>query len=118
MPTKLAEVLPAADLDQLRALLAKLSPPLTRARLTAENWRGAIGVFLLVFLSTFPVVVPFIFIRNAHFALRLSNGVAIALLFAAGHMLASYAGLRRLPTSLSIVAIGIVLVALTIALGG
>jgi len=118
LPTKLAEVLPAADLDQLRARLAKLSPPLTRARLTAENWRGAIGVFLLVFLSTFPVVVPFIFIRNAHFALRLSNGVAIALLFAAGHMLASYAGLRRLPTSLSIVAIGIVLVALTIALGG
>ena len=36
----------------------------------------------------------------------------------AGHMLAGYAGLRRVPTGLSMVAIGAALVALTIGLGG
>ena len=79
---------------------------------------GALGVFLLVFLSTFPVVIPFIFLHEAHLALRISNGIAILLLFGTGHMLAGFAGLRRIRTGLAMVAIGAVLVALTIALGG
>ena len=44
--------------------------------------------------------------------------MAIVLLFGAGHMLAGYAGLRRTVTGLAMVVIGVVLVALTIALGG
>ena len=118
LPPKVAEALQPADLDRIDAHLKQLPPPAERPGLTAENWRGAVGVFLLVFLSTFPVVVPFIFIHDAHFALRLSNGIAIALLFGAGHMLAGYAGLRRVRTGLAMVAIGAALVALTIALGG
>jgi hypothetical protein len=118
LPPKATEVLQPADLDRIGAHLKQRPPPTERPRLTAENWRGAFGVFLLVFLSTFPVVVPFIFVHHAHFALRLSNGIAIALLFGAGHMLAGYAGLRRVRTGLAIVAIGAGLVALTIALGG
>ena len=34
-----------------------------------REW-SAIPVILLVFLSTFPVVIPFIFIHGAHFALE------------------------------------------------
>jgi hypothetical protein len=45
-------------------------------RLAKEDWLGALGVFLLVFLSQSPVVVPFIFISNARLALRISNVVA------------------------------------------
>jgi hypothetical protein len=44
--------------------------------------------------------------------------IAIALLYGAGHMLVAYAGLNRIVTGLSMVAIGAALVALTIALGG
>ena len=51
-------------------------------------------------------------------ALRVSNGVAIAMLFGAGYLLASYAGMRRIRTGLAMVGIGAVLVALTIVLGG
>lgn len=58
------------------------------------------------------------FMHDAHLALRLSNGIAIAMLFGAGHMLAGYAGMRRVRTGLCMVAIGAVLVALTIVLGG
>jgi hypothetical protein len=118
LPPKIAEALQPADLDRIHTHLKQLPPPADRPRLTAENWRGAIGVFLLVFFATLPVVLPFIFIHQAHLALRLSNGVAIAMLFGAGHMLARYAGLRRITTGLSMVAIGAVLVSLTIALGG
>ena len=118
LPPRIAEALQPAHLDHIGAHLKQLPPPAQRPRLTAQNYRGALAVFLLVFLSTFPVVIPFLFIHHAHFALRVSNGVAIALLFGAGHMLAGHAGLRRVPTGLAMVAIGAVLVALTMALGG
>jgi hypothetical protein len=118
LPARVAEALQPAELDRIDTHLKQLPPPPERPGLTAEDWRGAGGVFLLVFLSTLPVVVPFMFMHEAHLALRLSNGIAIAMLFGAGHMLAGYAGMRRVRTGLSMVAIGVVLVALTIALGG
>jgi hypothetical protein len=118
LPSALAEALQPADFERIHAHLKQLPPPAERARLSGEDWRGALGVFLLVFLSTFPVVLPFIFIHNAHLALRISNAIANVMLFGAGWMLANYAGLRRVPTGLAMVAIGTVLVGLTIALGG
>ncbi len=118
LPAKIVEALQSADLDRIGTHLKQLPPPSERPGLTGEDWRGAVGVFLLVFVSTFPVVVPFLFVHEAHFALRLSNGIAIALLFGSGHMLAGYAGLRRVRTGLAMVAIGAALVGLTIALGG
>lgn len=118
LPPKVAEALKAADFEHISAHLAQWPAPVGRPRLTAENWRGAAGVFLLVFLSTFPVVIPFLLFQNTYLALRVSNGVAIALLFGAGAMLAGYAGLRRLPTGLAMVAIGAVLVGIAILLGG
>jgi len=118
LPPKVAEALEPADFERIGTHLKQLPPPPDRPRLSGQDWRGAVGVFLLVFLSTFPVVIPFLFAKEAFFAMRLSNGIAIALLFGAGHMLAGYAGLRRIPTGLAMVGIGIFLVALTIALGG
>ncbi len=118
LPEPVAAALQSADLERVCEHLKTLPAPDDRPRLTAENWCGAVGVFLLVFLSTFPVVVPFIFMRDAALALRLSNGVAIAMLFGAGHMLARYAGMRRILTGLVMVGIGAALVAITIALGG
>lgn len=118
LPPKVAEALQPADFDRIHTHLSQLPPPPERPGLTSEDWQGALGVFLLVFLSTLPVVVPFMFMDDARLALRISNGIAIAMLFGAGHMLAGYAGMRRVRTGLAMVAIGAVLVALTIALGG
>src|SRR5205085_6595279 len=106
------------DFDRVRQHLKQLPEPAERPRFSAENWRGAAGVFLLVFLSTLPVIVPFIFMHDARFALRISNGIAIAMLFATGYMLAGYAGMRRVRTRLAMVAIGALLVSLPTALGG
>lgn len=118
LPPRVAEALQSGDFDRIHAHLNQLPPPPERPGLTGDDWRGAVGVFLLVFLSTLPVVVPFMFMHHARLALHLSNAIAIALLFGAGHMLAGYAGMRRVRTGLCMVAIGAVLVALTIALGG
>jgi VIT1/CCC1 family predicted Fe2+/Mn2+ transporter len=75
-------------------------------------------VFLWVFISTFPVVIPFIFMRNAMFALRISNSIAVAMLYLTGHAFGRCVGCRPWLLGCSMVLLGSALVGLTIALGG
>jgi VIT1/CCC1 family predicted Fe2+/Mn2+ transporter len=77
-----------------------------------------LGIFLLVFISTFPVAIPFLIIRDVRLALRISNLVATILLFLGGWILARYSSYNKFRTGLTMALIGIVLVALTISLGG
>jgi VIT1/CCC1 family predicted Fe2+/Mn2+ transporter len=84
LPSVVASVLQPAELEAMHQRLKELPAPPERAQLRKDDWLGAVGVFLLVFLSTFPVVVPFIFMRNAGPALRVSNAVAIVMLFLTG----------------------------------
>ena len=81
LPPALASVLRSEDFDLLRQRLETLPEPPARAPLHRDDLRGALGVFLLVFLSTFPVAIPFLVMQNAMLALRVSNGIAIVLLF-------------------------------------
>lgn len=118
LPPVLAAVLSTTELDAIRTRLARQPEPPVAARLTRDDWRGALGVLLLVFLSTFPVVLPFLFLDDPRRALRLSNAVAITMLFGAGWALGRLAGARALRYGLSMVLIGAALVAITIALGG
>jgi VIT1/CCC1 family predicted Fe2+/Mn2+ transporter len=114
---EIAAVLQPGDVDRLREVIAARPLP-GRPRLTLGDGRAAIAVLLLVFLSTFPVAVPFIVVTEPHRALRISNAVAIALLFIGGWRLARYAGFRPLVTGAAMVALGVMLVVVTIALGG
>jgi VIT1/CCC1 family predicted Fe2+/Mn2+ transporter len=75
-------------------------------------------VFLLVFLSLFPVVVPFIFISNARLALRISNVVALVQLFLAGYSFGRFTYSNPWRAGLSLVILGIAVVAVAILLGG
>ena len=118
LPPLLGSVIRADEIDRLLQRIADLRQPPERARLSGADWRGACGVFLLVFLSTFPVTVPFIFMSNAMSAVRTSNGVAIVMLFAAGVIYGRVIGRTPWILGLSMVALGAVLVALTMALGG
>jgi VIT1/CCC1 family predicted Fe2+/Mn2+ transporter len=86
--------------------------------LTKGDGLGAIGICLLSFLSTFPIVIPFILIGDARLALRLSNAVAIGMLFVCGYALGRCAGFRPWATGLLMVAGGVALVGVAIALGG
>jgi hypothetical protein len=88
------------------------------ARLTGEDLLGALGVFLLVSLATLPVVLPFAFIQEVGPALRVSNGIALAMLFIAGRSFGKASGLHPRRVGLAMTVLGSVLVAITIALGG
>jgi VIT1/CCC1 family predicted Fe2+/Mn2+ transporter len=113
-----SSLLTANDLERVRLGLHRIEALPPRARLQREDWLGAVGVFLLVFLSTFPIVMPFLIVGDVQVALRASNAVAIAMLFGCGYTLARTGGHPPLPAGLSMVGLGVVLVAITIALGG
>ena len=117
MPPSLSPLLASEDIERLRQRLARMDDP-PRPRLTADDWRGAVAVFLLVFLSTFPIVVPFLLFDGVAVALRASNAVAIVMLFGCGYVIARYGGYRPWTTGLTMVVVGVALVAITIALGG
>jgi hypothetical protein len=118
LPPLIASVMRPEDLEMVRERLVALPDPPARAPLERDDLRGALGVFLLVFLSTFPVAIPFLVMQDAMLALRVSNGIAMVLLFVGGYKLGKYTGFHPWWTGLGMVGIGAVLVALTIALGG
>src|SRR4051794_33914922 len=76
LPPLVGSVLTQAELEAVRQRLTQLPEPPTQAKLRKGDYLGAAGVFLLVFLCTFPVVIPFLVMRSAGPALRFSNTVA------------------------------------------
>jgi VIT1/CCC1 family predicted Fe2+/Mn2+ transporter len=64
------------------------------------------------------VTIPFIFLDSLGRAMRLSNAIAIVLLFLTGYAFGRVAEYRPWLTGLAMVVLGSVLVAITIALGG
>lgn len=118
LPPVLADSLPPADLETIRARLNALPEPPARAGLGLNDLRGAAGVFLLVFLSTFPVTIPFMIMERVEPAMRVSNAIAMGLLFLTGYAFGRITGRRPLWTGVAMVLLGAGLVGLTIALGG
>ncbi|MBP9901894.1 MAG: VIT1/CCC1 transporter family protein, partial [Verrucomicrobia bacterium] len=110
LPAGVASVLQPAELERMRQHLTKLPEPPRHPRLRKDDWRGAVGVFLLVFLSTFPVVLPFIFMSDTMGALRLSNLIAIGLLFITGYFFGRCAELRPWRTGVVMVLVGLAIV--------
>ena len=106
------------ELDAWGERLRAGGEPPAASRLGRDEWLGALAVFLWVFASTFPVVVPFLLVSEPLRAVRLSNTVALVMLYLTGHALGRVTGHRTWLTGLAMVAVGALLVALTIALGG
>jgi VIT1/CCC1 family predicted Fe2+/Mn2+ transporter len=87
-------------------------------RLVFDDYRGALGVFLLVALSTFPLVVPFLVFNQLKPALLASRLVALVMLFIGGWMLARHAGGKPWRWGFGLAAVGAVLLGAIMALGG
>jgi VIT family len=105
-------------LELMRQKLQHLPEPPPGPGLTKRYWTGALGLCLLSFLSTFPVVIPFLFLSDARLALRVSYAVAIVMLFCCGYVFGIHSGLRPWAAGLSMVAVGGALVGIAVALGG
>jgi hypothetical protein len=117
LPPVIASTMEPAELDVIRARLERLPEP-PAASLSLADFRAAVGVFLLVFLATLPVALPFAVIHDAHRALRVSNGIALVMLFAGGYYLGRHAEAHPWRTGVMTLSAGVLLVWATIALGG
>jgi hypothetical protein len=118
MPPLLASVLSPVEFEKMRLNLKQLPPPPAHPWLTKNDWLGAVAVFSAVFLSTFPVAIPFLVVGDAGRALRISNAVAVVMLFLTGYAFGRYAGYRPWRMGLGMAVAGSALVAMTILLGG
>jgi hypothetical protein len=117
MPPLLASVISPIQFEEMRVKLNNIPVP-DQPRLTKDDWLAGIGVFLLVFLATLPVIVPFALVHEPARALRISNGVAIALLFLTGYAFGRQAGHRAWRMGFAMVIVSTAMVGMTIALGG
>ncbi|MGE5792771.1 MAG: VIT1/CCC1 transporter family protein [Bacteroidota bacterium] len=118
LPPRLADAAGPGGLELLRRRLAGLPALPAGPRLGVDDFKGALGVFLLVVFATFPVVVPFMLFDQAALAVRVSNLVALVMLFIAGWVLARYAGGSPWRGGTAMAATGAVLMAAIMALGG
>ena len=61
LPPLVASIMKPEELESIRERLSQLPEPTSTARVGKSDWLGGLAVFLLVFLTTFPVAVPFHF---------------------------------------------------------
>ncbi len=118
LPERLADAVGLAALEDVRRRLVEGPAAPERSRLGARDFKGAVGVFLLVVVATFPVVIPFFVFQQTAIALRVSNALSLAMLFAAGWALGRYAGGSAWRSGLAMAVTGAALIGAIIALGG
>jgi len=118
LPGGLADVLPTNVLEGIRVAVADGARNAQPPRVTRGDFAGALGVFLLVVLGTLPVTLPFAFLSDVSIAMRVSQGIGLIMLFLNGCALGHYAGFRTWSSGFAMLAIGVALVGLIIALGG
>lgn len=118
LPPMVAAMLGPAEYEMLRQKLRMVDEPPRRPWLSKADWLGGLGVFLWVFVITFPVSIPFIFMHDVARAMRVSNGIAVGLLVVMGYAYGRITNYHPWLTSLAMVVLGAALVAATIALGG
>ena len=118
LPPVIANVLKPEEMESIRQRVLQLPEPKISGKQKWRDYKIAVGIFFLVLLSTLPVVAPFVFIADLQTALRISNAIAILMMFFCGWGLGKYAGRNRFLMGVIMSVIGIVLVLVTIALGG
>jgi hypothetical protein len=115
----MAQALGGPAMERVRkAIIDRPPPPAGGTGMSLQDLRGALGVFLLVFLSTLPVVLPFVLIADLQLAKRVSAAIAIAMLFLCGYSWGRYGGISPWWSGLVMVVLGVVVEATVIALGG
>jgi VIT family len=87
-------------------------------KVTKADLLGALASFWLVFLASLPAAIPFLLIDDAMLALRVSNGVLLALLFLTGYRWARYTLGHPWLVGLCFLIGGFAMVWTAIALGG
>jgi VIT1/CCC1 family predicted Fe2+/Mn2+ transporter len=102
-----------------RRILARVrSHAPLQARVKGGDLAAGAAAGLAIVLATVPIVVPFLVLEDVDVAVRVSNGIAIALLFLLGVTWARETGASPWRVAAGITLVGVLLVLVTIALGG
>lgn len=88
------------------------------AKVTREDLLGGLASGWLVFACSFPAALPFLFIDDPQLALRVSNGLLLALLFFVGYRAARLTMAKPWLAGTVFLLAGLALVVAAIALGG
>jgi VIT1/CCC1 family predicted Fe2+/Mn2+ transporter len=118
LPEQFAAALSPGELEPALRRLRALPEPFARPQLTGDDWLGAFGILGLVFFSTLPIVLPFLLVSRPALALRVSNLVAIGLLFLTGYIFGRNTGHNPWRLGIAMVLIGCLLAGVAISLGG
>ena len=88
-------------------------------RLTRSDVAGAVGSVLVAILAVIPSLSPLLLLRHdAALAIRVSNIVSFAVLFAAGYQWGLHTGANPWKTGLLLAAVSAIMVLIAIPLGG
>ena len=118
LPEHIIAITGPEELEGMRRRIVAMTDP-GRASLGRDDYLAAFGIFLLVVLATFPVVIPFLLTSDAAFAMQASRVVTVAMLFVAGFALGRHAGhAHPARTGILMALFGVVLIAAVMALGG
>jgi hypothetical protein len=115
---------PATSTEERAHICRALLPALSRIQmpevgLIKDDVFGMAAIFCIDLASVFPAVIPFlIFSSEPRFALRVSNALLIASLFATGFMWGKYTGSKGYLAGCCAMLLGLALVGVAIALGG
>lgn len=103
---------------EARERAASMHAAIQPSRMHADDVKGALACCWLVIASTLPVAIPFLIFDDAYFALRLSNGLLILMLFIVGVQWGTHANVNKWRAGAVFTVVGLILVAIAIALGG
>ncbi|TCK36234.1 hypothetical protein B0G84_5219 [Paraburkholderia sp. BL8N3] len=106
------------NLEPIRLRLAATTNLPDRPRFVRNDFLGALGIFVIIVLSTFPVALPFIIFRDVPTALLVSRVLTLVMLFGCGLALGHHAGWGGWKAGLAMVVFGVLLTMAIIALGG
>jgi len=115
---------PVAEEPERRSLYASIvrrlraTTPVSQNGIRTEDLYGGLASGWLVFVWSVPAALPFLFMDDPRLALRVSNGVLLALLFVVGYRAGRATMMRPWLAGLTLLLLGRVLVVVAIALGG
>lgn len=118
LPDDVRRVSSPKETEALLLRVRALSCDPRHRAVTGHDLKAAFAIFLLVVISTLPPSIPFLLVDDVALAMRVSNAIALVMLFVIGARLGRYMGRSPWPMAFAMAAIGAVLVAVTILFGG
>ncbi len=115
---------PITGEEQRRLLYADILDHLRDSRpqpvmLTREDLYGALACVVVALLAVLPSLLPLVLLRDYSWvAIRTSNFISIVVLFVTGYRWGKYSGGGPIKTGLLLAAMGVMLAAIAIPLGG